>query len=88
MKHLFFTLLSELAREVWYARNYRIISPLGQEKFLLAVRRRQKVFEKILGISLWYLQNTACTNFATEKVSVLASPGKVINEEVGIRTIQ
>ena len=26
--------------------------------------------------------------FATEKVSVLASPGKVINEEVGIRTIQ
>jgi len=34
------------------------------------------------------LQNTACTNFATEKVIVLASPGKVINEEVGIRTIQ
>ena len=34
------------------------------------------------------MQNTACTNFATEKVSVLASPGKVINEEVGIRTIQ
>jgi len=34
------------------------------------------------------LQNTACTNFATEKVSVLASPGKGINEEVGIRTIQ
>jgi hypothetical protein len=31
------------------------------------------------------LQNTACTNFATEKVSVLASPGKGINEEVGIR---
>ena len=29
--------------------------------------------------------NTACTNFATEKVIVLASPGKVINEEVGIR---
>jgi len=26
------------------------------------------------------LQNTACTNFATEKVIVLASPGKVINE--------
>ena len=70
------------------ARNYRIISPLGQEKFLLDVRRRQKVFEKIQGISLWYLQNTACTNFATEKVSVLASPGKVKDEEVGIRTIQ
>ena len=34
------------------------------------------------------MQNTACTNFATEKVIVLASPGKVINEEVGIRTIQ
>ena len=48
----------------------------------------EKVFEKIQGISLWYLQNTACTNFATEKVSVLASPGKGINEEVGIRTIQ
>ncbi len=48
----------------------------------------EKVFEKIQGISLWYLQNTACTNFATEKVIVLASPGKVINEEVGIRTIQ
>jgi hypothetical protein len=61
---------------------------LGQEKFLLAVCRRQKVFEKIQGISLWYLQNTACTNFATEKVIVLASPRKVIDEEVGIRTIQ
>ena len=31
------------------------------------------------------MQNTACTNFATEKVIVFASPGKVINEEVGIR---
>ena len=31
------------------------------------------------------MQNTACTNFATEKVIVLASPGKVINEEDGIR---
>ena len=31
------------------------------------------------------MQNTACTNFATEKVIVLASPGKVINEEVKIR---
>jgi thiazole synthase ThiGH ThiG subunit len=61
---------------------------LGQEKFLLAGYRRQKVFEKIQGISLWYLQNTACTNFATEKVSVTRFARKVIDEEVGIRTIQ
>jgi len=48
----------------------------------------EKVFEKIQGISLWYLQNTACTNFATEKVSVTRFARKVIDEEVGIRTIQ
>jgi len=34
------------------------------------------------------LQNTVCANFATEKVSELASFGKGIDEEVGIRTIQ
>ena len=44
VKHLFFTLLSELAREVCYARNYRIISPLGLEKFLLDARQTAKIF--------------------------------------------
>ena len=42
----------------------------GNEKFLLDVCRRQKVFEKIQGIRSWYLLNTACTNFASEKVTV------------------
>jgi hypothetical protein len=46
-----------------------LFHPWATEKFLLAVSRRQKVFEKIRGIRYWYLQNTACTNFATEKVS-------------------
>ena len=42
----------------------------GKEKFLLDVCRREKVFEKIQGISAWQLQNTACTDFASEKVTV------------------
>ena len=46
VKHLFFTLLSELAREVCYARNYRIISPLGHEKFLLAGTDGKKFLKK------------------------------------------
>ena len=32
------------------ARNYRIISPLGQEKFLLDALQTAKSFEKIRGI--------------------------------------
>jgi hypothetical protein len=61
---------------------------LGPGKVFIGWDRRQKVFEKIQGISLWYLQNTACTNFATEKVSVTRFDQKVMDEEVGIRTIQ
>ena len=52
------------------ARNYRIISPLGQEKFLLAGTDGKKFLLKSEEQGTWYLQNTACTNFATEKVSV------------------
>ena len=77
-----------MAREVWECKELPNYFTLGPGKVFIGWHRRQKVFEKIQGISLWYLQNAACTNFATEKVNVLASPGKGINEEVGIRTIQ
>ena len=62
-----------------------LFHPWARKSFYWMPCIRQKVFEKIQGIRHWYLQNTACTNFATEKVSVLASPGKVKDEEVGIR---
>ena len=45
-----YSLLQELARKAWNARNYRIISPLGQKSFYWMHGRRQKVFEKIQGI--------------------------------------
>ena len=64
-----------------------LFHPLAMKSFI-GCSQTAKSCDKIQGISLWYLQNTACTNFATEKVNVLASPGKGINEEVGIRTIQ
>ena len=64
-----------------------LFHPWAKKSFYWMPCRREKVFEKIQGIMPWYLQNAACTNFATVKVSVVASPEKGRIEEGGIRTI-
>ena len=61
-----------MARKVWKARNYGIISPLGMKSFLNG-QQTEKFLKKFHGISLWYLRNTACTNFAAENTSVTSS---------------
>jgi hypothetical protein len=50
VKHLFFTLLSELAREVWECKELPNYFTLGPGKVFIGWHRRQKVFEKIQGI--------------------------------------
>ena len=64
-----------------------LFHPWARKSFYWMHGRREKVFEKIQGIRPWYLQNAACTNFATVIVSVVASPEKGRVEEGGIRTI-
>ena len=46
MKHLFFTLLSELAREVWECKELPNYFTLGPEKFLLAGTDGKKFLKK------------------------------------------
>jgi hypothetical protein len=50
VKHLFFTLLSELAREVSECKELPNYFTLGPGKVFIGWHRRQKVFEKIRGI--------------------------------------
>jgi len=50
VKHLFFTLLQELAREVWECKELPNYFTLEPGKVFIGWHRRQKVFEKIRGI--------------------------------------
>ena len=65
VKHLFFTLLSKLAR----IAIRQVITELFHRQARKVFRKAtaEKVFEKIQGIRFWYLQHAACTNFATGK---------------------
>lgn len=69
MKHLFFTMPPELARETWEARNYQIISPSGKKVLWMSIRRKS-FWNNSENRASGTCSNVACTNFAAEKLSV------------------